>query len=69
MKTLFAVLLAAMMLCPVVFAAGCSQGEPSHPTAVAPNYNHNMDSNRNVDQNPKDNGSEWYGGDADNVWK
>ncbi len=66
MKTvLMCLVMVAFILSPVILVSGCSQcagvtaspaGEPSSAPSTAGN------------QNPTDNGSEWYGSDASDVW-
>ena len=68
MRTILAVLLvAALMVCPVVFASGCQQCGCSH-TAVAPTYR-DQNPNDNAKEISNENGGEWYGSEAGSSWE
>ena len=70
MKTLLAVLLAALIICPVIFVGGCQQCPVGQPAAAAtPSYSSEKASTESAGQNTNDNGSEWYGSDAGDAWQ
>ena len=67
MRNLLAVMiLAALMVCSAVFVGGCSS---SGMTARAYDQPTTAPSDSDKDnQNQRDNGSEWYGGEGIDVW-
>lgn len=68
MKTVLAILLLTLMVCPAIFAGGCQECACKHPAAVAPTYRSDQNPNDNANQNNQNNSGQWYGSEAGSAW-